>query len=80
MLDLAFLTDIEVKLNELNHERQERDRNMSHMISAVTTFKLKLGLWSSQLKKNVREHSTNLEKIPQNVKRKGSIPKNSVTA
>ena len=43
-LDLGVLKDITAKLNELNRELQRRDRDLSHMISAVNAFKLKLGL------------------------------------
>ena len=50
LLDLGFLTDIMAKENELNRKLRERDRNLSHMISAVNVFKLKLSLWSSQFK------------------------------
>ena len=50
------------------NSRGGRDRDSSHMISAVNAFKLKLGLWSSQLKNNMTEYFPNLEKIVQNVR------------
>jgi hypothetical protein len=38
LLDLAFLTDITSKLNEVNLELQGKDRNISSMISVVNAF------------------------------------------
>ena len=55
LLDLGFLMDITAKLNELNCELQGKDGDLSHIMSAVNAFKIKLGLWSSQLEKNVTE-------------------------
>uniref|UniRef100_K7F4P2 SPIN-DOC-like zinc-finger domain-containing protein n=1 Tax=Pelodiscus sinensis TaxID=13735 RepID=K7F4P2_PELSI len=49
LLDFGFLTDMTSKLSELNCELQGKDRDLAHMLSAVNAFKLKLGLWSSEL-------------------------------
>uniref|UniRef100_K7EWQ4 Uncharacterized protein n=1 Tax=Pelodiscus sinensis TaxID=13735 RepID=K7EWQ4_PELSI len=51
LLDFGFLTDMTSKLSELNCELQGKDRDLAHMLSAVNAFKLKLGLWSSELEK-----------------------------
>lgn len=70
LLDLGFLTDLTAKLNELDRELQGKDRDIAHMISAVNAFKGKLGLWSSQLRKQKLTHFPNLEKMAQNIKDK----------
>lgn len=49
LLDLAFLTDITAKLNELNLELQGPNKTIFHMISSVNAFKQKLNLLLSKL-------------------------------
>ncbi|PNF31602.1 hypothetical protein B7P43_G18079, partial [Cryptotermes secundus] len=56
LLDLAFLTDITSKLNELNLELQGKDRNISSMISVVNAFQKKLKLWIAHLNRNSLSH------------------------
>ncbi|PNF26452.1 hypothetical protein B7P43_G16252 [Cryptotermes secundus] len=51
LLDLAFLTGITSKLNELNLELQGKDRNISSTISVVNAFQKKLKLWIGHLNK-----------------------------
>uniref|UniRef100_A0A8C8SXX4 Uncharacterized protein n=1 Tax=Pelusios castaneus TaxID=367368 RepID=A0A8C8SXX4_9SAUR len=75
LLDLGFLTDITAKINELNCKLQGKDRDLSHMMSTVNAFKLKLGLWSAQLNNNMTEHFPNLQKILQKVKERRFHPK-----
>ena len=50
LLDLAFLTDMTEKLNQLNTQLQDKDRTISDMISAVKAFKAKLSFYLQQLK------------------------------
>ena len=45
-LDLAFLTDLTDKLNNLNLELQGKEKHVMNMISSVNTFKSKLHLLS----------------------------------
>ena len=47
LLDLAFLTDLTDKLNNLNLELQGKEKHVMNMISSVNTFKSKLHLLSS---------------------------------
>lgn len=60
LLDLAFLTDITAKLNELNIELQGKEKNITEMISAVKSFKQKLRMLSSQLERHELRNYKNL--------------------
>ncbi len=61
LLKLAFLTDITTKLNELNIALQGKNKNISDMISSINSFKMKLKLWISQLRKNNLTHFSNIK-------------------
>ena len=71
LLDLAFLVDITGMLNELNLDLQGKDKTIVDMISAVTAFKQKLKLVSSQLQqyalRNFRNMMSELENQVNNV-------------
>ncbi|KAJ4932726.1 hypothetical protein JOQ06_011141 [Pogonophryne albipinna] len=67
LLDLGFLTDLTAKFNDLNRELQGKDRELGHMISAVEAFKVKLSLWTTQLRHARLTHFPNLEKVSQNL-------------
>uniref|UniRef100_A0A8C1NJA8 Uncharacterized protein n=1 Tax=Cyprinus carpio TaxID=7962 RepID=A0A8C1NJA8_CYPCA len=73
LLDLGFLTDVTAKLNELNYELQGKDKDVTHMISAVNAFKAKVGVWASQLKNGSLVHFPNLEKMLQNMRNKDAF-------
>lgn len=60
LLDLAFLTDITSKLNDLNLELQGKDKSIFQMISSVNAFKQKLTLLVSKLEKNNLTYFPNL--------------------
>ena len=49
MMSLEFLTDIMLKLNELNLQLQGKDHLIAKMISAVNAFKCKLESWKVNL-------------------------------
>uniref|UniRef100_A0A3B1KBC7 DUF4371 domain-containing protein n=1 Tax=Astyanax mexicanus TaxID=7994 RepID=A0A3B1KBC7_ASTMX len=73
LLDLAFLTDLTSKLNELNCELQGKDCDVPHMVSAVNAFKVKLALWTSQLKCKKLTHFQNVDKMLNNISNKDSF-------
>ncbi|XP_056138883.1 general transcription factor II-I repeat domain-containing protein 2-like [Lampris incognitus] len=56
LLDLAFLTDVTEKMNELNLQLQGKDKNLSDMISAVNAFSAKLSLYIQQVKNKRFQH------------------------
>lgn len=60
LLDLAFLVDMTGMLNELNLDLQGKDKTIVDMISAVTAFKQKLKLVSSQLQQNELRNFRNM--------------------
>ncbi len=62
LADLAFLTDITSKLNELNLELQGQMKTLSQMISSVNAFINKLKLWMSQISKGLLQHFPSLQK------------------
>lgn len=72
LLDLGFLKDLTEKLNRLNCELKGKYRN-THMISAVNVFKVKLGLWTSQLRNWRLTHFPNLENVSQNIEDKNAF-------
>ena len=49
LLDLAILTDITAKLNDLNLELQGPNKTIFHMIIVVNAFREKLNLLVSKL-------------------------------
>lgn len=51
LLDLSFLTDLTGELNELNLELQGKAKHVINMMSSVNTFKSKLQLMSSRLRR-----------------------------
>lgn len=61
--DLGFFTDLTAKMNELNTELQGKDRDVTHMLSTICTFKAKLHLWISQLRNGKLTHLPNLERL-----------------
>lgn len=63
LVDLGFLTDVTIKLNELNLEMQGKNRHVAKMVESVNTFKAKLTLWKSHLLRNSTSHFPNLKKI-----------------
>ncbi|PNF28786.1 hypothetical protein B7P43_G06452 [Cryptotermes secundus] len=63
LLDLAFLTDITSKLNELNLELQGKDRNISLMISVVNAFPKNLKLWIAHLNRNSLSHFPHMKSV-----------------
>ncbi|KAM3860423.1 SCAN domain-containing protein 3-like [Diretmus argenteus] len=65
LLDLGFIIDLTAKLNALNCDMQGRERDLSHMLSSVNSFKAKIGLWKSQLQSRRLAHFSNLEKMLQ---------------
>lgn len=67
LADLGFLTDITVKLNELNLEIQGKNRHVAKMVGSVNAFKAKLTLWKSHLQKHSITHFPNLKKIFDNM-------------
>ncbi|KAJ8349020.1 hypothetical protein SKAU_G00276090 [Synaphobranchus kaupii] len=46
---------------------QGRERDLSHMLSSVNSFKVKIGIWKSQLQNRRLAHFSNLEKMLQRV-------------
>ncbi|PNF14494.1 hypothetical protein B7P43_G16172 [Cryptotermes secundus] len=63
LLDLAFLTDITSKLNELTLELQGKVRNISSMISVVNAFQKKLQLWIAHLNRNSFSHFPHMKSV-----------------
>ncbi|XP_069582815.1 general transcription factor II-I repeat domain-containing protein 2-like [Ranitomeya imitator] len=61
--DLAFLTDITSKLNDLNRELQGKDKTITEMIGAVNAFTQKLKLCQTQLQKGVFHHFPSLQHL-----------------
>ncbi|XP_029656655.1 zinc finger BED domain-containing protein 5-like [Octopus sinensis] len=61
LINLAFLTDITSKLNELNLELQGKNRYIIDMISSINAFIMKLELWISQIRKENFTHFPNIE-------------------
>jgi len=61
LLKLAFLTDVSLKLNELNTELQGKARSISDMISSVNSCKMKLKLWMVKLGKKNTTHFLHLK-------------------
>jgi hypothetical protein len=56
LLDLAFLTDLTTKLNDLNNELQGENKTIIKMKGTIDSFKGKLKLWKTQLMKGVLTH------------------------
>ncbi|XP_062978806.1 general transcription factor II-I repeat domain-containing protein 2-like [Elgaria multicarinata webbii] len=63
LLDLAFFADVMPKLNTLNVELQEKDKNISGMITSVNSFKGKLRLWKSHLRRKSLFHFTSMKLV-----------------
>lgn len=61
MVKLGFLTDLTLKLKELNLKLQGRNQHIASMIGAVNSFKAKLALWKSHMEKNHFLHFSNLK-------------------
>ena len=51
LTDLAFLTDVTNKINDLNLELQGKGKHIANMISSVNAFKTKLRLLLSRLQR-----------------------------
>uniref|UniRef100_A0AAQ5Y107 HAT C-terminal dimerisation domain-containing protein n=1 Tax=Amphiprion ocellaris TaxID=80972 RepID=A0AAQ5Y107_AMPOC len=56
LLDLAFLTDVTDKINQLNIQLQGKDKSVSDMISAVRAFNAKLSLYLQQMRDQKFQH------------------------
>ncbi|CAL9688304.1 unnamed protein product [Knipowitschia caucasica] len=66
LLDLAFLTDVTDKINQLNTQLQGRDKHVSDMISAVRAFSAKLSLYIQQVKNKKLQHFSSLSNMCEN--------------
>ncbi|XP_023213971.1 general transcription factor II-I repeat domain-containing protein 2A-like [Centruroides sculpturatus] len=60
LLDLAFLTDLTQKLDEINNELQERNKTITSLIYSINSFKVKTNLWMSQMKINDLQNFQNM--------------------
>ena len=60
---LAFLTDITMHLNVLNLTLWERNQIISHLVGHVETFKMKLRLFATCLKRNDLSYFDSLHKL-----------------
>ena len=56
LLDLAFLTDVTEKINQLNTQLQGKDKCVADMISAVRAFSAKLSLYIQQVRNQNFQH------------------------
>lgn len=56
LLDLAFLSDITCKLNELNKELQGKNQTIVVLMSHIQGFMQKLNLWIAQIQKCNAKH------------------------
>lgn len=61
--DLAFLTDLTEKLNNLNRELQGKDKTVAHMISAVNAFKAKMNIFSAQVEGKKMLHFPSVQAV-----------------
>jgi hypothetical protein len=60
LLDLAFLTNLNTKLNDLSTELQGKNRTIIKMVGIIDSFKGELKLWKTHLVKGVLTHSPNV--------------------
>ncbi|GFY36570.1 general transcription factor II-I repeat domain-containing protein 2 [Trichonephila clavipes] len=67
LLDLGFLVDMTMKFNELILKLQGKNSHIADMISAVNSFKCKLGLLKVHLLKNSLSHFQNVKRIIENL-------------
>lgn len=65
VLDLAFLTDLTGKLNQLNLQLQGNGKTICDMISAVKAFKANLCLYLQQIKVKKLHHFPSVQKVLQ---------------
>ena len=63
LLDLAFLTDVTEKLNNLNCELQGTGKTVTNMISAVKAFKAKMNIFSAHLQRKSVVHFPSVQKV-----------------
>lgn len=63
VLDLAFLTDVTEKMNNLNLELQGKDKDVLNMISAVNAFSAKLAFFVQQLNAKRFQHFPSISKV-----------------
>lgn len=63
ILDLAFLTDLTEKLNDLNRELQGKDKTVAHMISAVNAFKAKMNMFFVQVERKKMQHFPSVQAV-----------------
>ena len=66
LLKLGFLTDLTLKLKELNLKLQGRNQHIASTISTVNAFKAKLELWKSHMKKGNFSQFPNLKMAIEN--------------
>lgn len=66
LLDLAFLTDVTEKLNQLNLHLQGKDKTICDMISAVKAFRAKLSFYLHQVKNKRLQHFPSVSKVLEN--------------
>lgn len=64
VLDLAFLTDITGKLNELNLQLQGKNKTLTEMVSDVNAFKRKLSYQRAQLRRGDLKQFENIAAQP----------------
>uniref|UniRef100_A0A8C9YYR3 SPIN-DOC-like zinc-finger domain-containing protein n=1 Tax=Sander lucioperca TaxID=283035 RepID=A0A8C9YYR3_SANLU len=62
-LDLAFLTDITGKLNDLNCKLQGKGKTVVDMISALNAFKAKMNIFSVDLQRKKVLHFPSVESV-----------------
>lgn len=62
-MDIAFLTDVTEKINQLNIQLQCKDKNISDIISAVKVFSAKLSLYIQQVKNKKFQHFPSVSKM-----------------
>lgn len=66
LIKLGFLTDLTLKLKELNLKLQGKNQHIASMISAINSFKAKLALWKSHMEKDNFSHFPNLKMVIEN--------------
>ncbi|OCT57256.1 hypothetical protein XELAEV_18003767mg, partial [Xenopus laevis] len=62
LADLAFLTDMNSRINNLNLDLQGKDKNITQMIGTINAFKEKLKMWLCHLKRKNFLHFSSLQK------------------
>lgn len=63
LLDLAFMTDITGKLNNLNRALQGKGKTVADMISALNAFKAQMSIFSAHLQRKKVLHFPSLQMV-----------------